>query len=441
MRNNLLKISSFKLFSLFYFMATSVLFSQQNEVKSLVNTSHLDHLYQQINVDGKEMGIIHIYSNYPDYKYTDAPGEGIACVDDIARADIFYMKYYEVSHDSSVYNKIKMLTNFLLYMQSDNGFFNNFIFGDYSKNTTYKTSVAEPNWWSWRAIWALGEANNFFLKYDKSFAAAISPQLEKAVKVTKKWLVKNESDSTQNFSGFKLPTWLPLGTAADQAAVIVKGFLSYYKATNDTLVRNEAIRLCTGIEGMQAGDASYLPHYAFLSWQNTWHMWGNNQAEALIDAGIMLNNLEYIKKAQKEIWDFYPYLIKANYMSSFTIEHVKDTVVYKDSTKFGQIAYGISPMVLASCKSYNATKDVASATVAGLLGCWLFGKNPAGKPMYNIKTGVCFDGINNENEINMNSGAESTIEALFSMLAIDQNPIAKKIVWNYYNEHIGANSK
>ena len=441
MRNNLLKISSLKLFFLFCFMATSVLFSQQNGSKSLVNTSHLDHLYQQINVDGKEMGIINIYSNYPDYKYVDAPGEGIACVDDIARADIFYMKYYEVSHDSSAYNKIKMLTSFLLYMQSDNGFFNNFIFGDYSKNTTYKTSVAEPNWWSWRAIWALAEADNFFLKYDKSYASAITPQLEKAVKVTKKWLVKNESDSTQNFGGFKLPTWLPYGTAADQAAVIVKGFLSYYQASNDTLVRNEVVRLCSGIEGMQAGDASYVPHYAFLSWQNTWHLWGNNQAEALIDAGTLLNNHEYIHKAQKEIWDFYPYLIKANYMSSFTVEHVKDTVVYKDSSKFGQIAYGLSPMILASCKSCIATKDAASGTVAGLLGCWFFGKNPTGKPMYNIKTGVCFDGINNENEINMNSGAESTIEALFSMLAIDQNPIAKKIVWNYYNEHIDANSK
>ncbi|MHB8581023.1 MAG: hypothetical protein ACYDA4_14360 [Ignavibacteriaceae bacterium] len=434
-----MKIYSLIFFFLFCFIATSVLFPQQNEEKSLVNTSHLDHLYQQITVDGKDMGIIHIYSNYPDYKYVDAPGEGIACVDDIARADIFYIKYYDLTHDSSVYNKIKMLTNFLLYMQSDNGFFNNFIFGDYSKNITYKTSVAEPNWWSWRAIWALAEADNFYMKYDKSYVSEIQPQLEKAVQVTKKWLIKNESDSTQNFSGFKLPTWLPYGTAADQAAVIVKGFLSYYKATNDTLVRNEAIRLCTGIEGMQAGDASYLPYYAFLSWQNTWHLWGNNQAEALIEAGTLLNNQEYIQKAQKEIWDFYPYLIKANYMSSFTVEHVKDTVVYKDSLKYGQIAYGLSPMILACCKSYNATKDVASGTVAGLLGCWFFGKNPAGKPMYNVNTGVCFDGINNANEINKNSGAESTIEALFSMLAIEQNPIAKKFVWNYYNEHVNNN--
>ncbi|MHB1688626.1 MAG: hypothetical protein ACYCVH_14830, partial [Ignavibacteriaceae bacterium] len=338
--------------------------------------------------------------------------------------------------DSAFLDKAKKLTNFLLYMQADNGFFYNFIFQDYSKNITYKTSVAEPNWWSWRAIWELAEANNFFLKYDKSFASTISPQLDKAVKVTKKWLIKNESDSTQNFSGFKLPTWLPFGTAADQAAVIVKGFLAYYQSSKDTLVRNEALHLCDGIEGMQAGDATYLPHYAFLSWQNTWHLWGNNQAEALIDAGALLNKPDYIRKAQKEIWDFYPYLIKANYMSSFTVEHVRDTIIYKDSSKYGQIAYGISPMVLACCKSYDATKDVASATVAGLLGCWFFGKNPTGKPMYDINTGVCFDGINSESEINMNSGAESTIEALFTMLAIDQNPIAKRIVWNYYQTHV-----
>jgi len=441
MKNNLFKISALRLLFFFFFSATSFLFSQQDDIKSLVNTSHLDYLYQQINVDGKEMGIIHIYSNYPDYKYADAPGEGIACVDDIARAAIFYMKYYNINHDSSAYNKVKMLTNFLLYMQANNGFFNNFIFQDYSRNITGKTSVAEPNWWSWRAIWALAEGENFFLKYDKSFASAISPQLEKAVKVTKQWLIKNESDSTQIFDGFKLLESLPFGTAADQAAVIVKGFLAYYQATNDTLVRNEADYLCKGIEGMQPDNRAYIPYSAFLSWQNTWHMWGNNQAESLLDAGMLLNNNEYIQKAQKEIWDFYPYLIKENYMSSFTVEHVRDTVIYKDSLKYGQIAYGISPMVLACCKSYDATKDVASATVGGLLGCWFFGKNPTGKPMYDINTGICFDGINNENEINKNSGAESTIEALFSMLAIDQNPIVKRIVLNYYNENVKNKSE
>ena len=35
--------------------------------ESLVNTSHLDALYEEIIVEKDTMGIIHIYSEYPDY--------------------------------------------------------------------------------------------------------------------------------------------------------------------------------------------------------------------------------------------------------------------------------------------------------------------------------------------------------------------------------------
>ncbi len=31
-------------------------------------------------------GIVHIYSEYPDYSYNIEPKEGFACVDDVARA-------------------------------------------------------------------------------------------------------------------------------------------------------------------------------------------------------------------------------------------------------------------------------------------------------------------------------------------------------------------
>lgn len=423
------------IFAIIPLFSKPVLLNSKSNFRSLVNTSHLDNLYQEITIDGKRMGIVHIYANYPDYKYVDAPGEGIACIDDAARAAIFYMNYYEIKHNPAYLNKAKMLTKFMFFMQSGNGFFYNFIFSNYKINKTYKTSIAQPNWWSWRAIWELSEAYNFFLKYDKSFASEIYPILNKSINTTVRWLQENKSHKLQNFGGFNLPSWLPYGNASDQAAVIIKGFLEYNKTVKDPGVRNEIIRLCNGIEKMQAGNSSSLPYYAFLSWQNTWHLWGNNQAEALIDAGKILDNQNFITTAENEVLNFYPYLTRNNYMSNFTVIHKKNEIIYSDSLKYGQIAYGISPMVLASCKLYNVDKNIRSAKIAGLLGCWFFGENPTGKQIYNVKTGVCYDGINNANEINMNSGAESTIEALFVMLAIEQNPVAKKIVWNYYDKH------
>ena len=43
-----------------------------------INLAHLNGLSQEVTIDGKQMLIIHIYSEYPDYKWVDAPGEGIA---------------------------------------------------------------------------------------------------------------------------------------------------------------------------------------------------------------------------------------------------------------------------------------------------------------------------------------------------------------------------
>jgi hypothetical protein len=47
--------------------------------------------------------------------------------------------------------------------------------------------------------------------------------------------------------------------------------------------------------------------------------------------------------------------------------------------------------------------------------------------MYFPENGKCFDGINSESELNKNSGAESTVEALLALLEIENNPVAKQI--------------
>src|ERR1035437_1395202 len=132
------------------FIAILLLFITAFPKESLVNPKHLNHLYEEVMVNNISIGFIHIYAEAPDYKWADASGEGIACIDDAARAMVFYMNYYNDTHDKKYLNKIKNLINFHLYMQSENGYFYNFILKDYSINKTYRTSLAEPNWWSWR---------------------------------------------------------------------------------------------------------------------------------------------------------------------------------------------------------------------------------------------------------------------------------------------------
>jgi hypothetical protein len=52
--------------------------------------------------------------------------------------------------------------------------------------------------------------------------------------------------------------------------------------------------------------------------------------------------------------------------------------------------------------------------------------------MYHPENGRCYDGINADGSINLNSGAESTIEALLALLAIEQNPLARATLYNEY---------
>jgi mannose/cellobiose epimerase-like protein (N-acyl-D-glucosamine 2-epimerase family) len=84
-------------------------------------------------------------------------------------------------------------------------------------------------------------------------------------------------------------------------------------------------------------------------------------------------------------------------------------------------------MIYACLKAYETTGDTSYADKAIEIAEWFFGNNPAGQQMYFPENGKCFDGINNENELNKNSGAESTIEALLALLEIENNPVAKQI--------------
>jgi hypothetical protein len=88
-------------------------------------------------------------------------------------------------------------------------------------------------------------------------------------------------------------------------------------------------------------------------------------------------------------------------------------------------------MIFATLEAYIITGDESYANLAGDIATWFFGNNSASQIMYDHITGKGFDGIDSASKINYNSGAESTIEALLSIQAIESNYIAKKAVKNY----------
>ncbi len=400
---------------------------EQSQVK-LVNTAHLDALFEEIEIDGEQMGVIHIYSEYPDYQWVGDDDEGIACVDDAARAAIFYLRHYQYNGKPESLDKARKLINFIIHMQSDNGYFYNFIWEDHSINRDFKTSVAEPNWWTWRAIWALAEAFPVFDKSDKQFAGKILHSLNKTIEVIKPSL--NTTRIVKEIDGFERPTWLPFESASDQAAVLLMGLASYHGITKDSVILNYINNLVKGITMMQEGDSTKPPYGAFLSWENQWHAWGNNQANALLRSYQSTNDKNFLERALIEIDNFYPYA-KANSLSDFIIAKQNGEIVMDQIHQYPQIAYNIRPKVYSALLAFDITKDSVYAVQAAELATWFMGENIAQQQMYFPESGLCFDGIASESYINRNSGAESTIEALLTLLEIENNPISYNILLNF----------
>ncbi len=75
---------------------------------------------------------------------------------------------------------------------------------------------------------------------------------------------------------------------------------------------------------------------------------------------------------------------------------------------------------------YHATGKEDYARFAGLAASWYFGNNMAGVQAYYPDTGRCYDGILGPVEwrVNKNAGAESTLEALMSILTVQDEPLA-----------------
>jgi hypothetical protein len=331
----------------------------------LVNTSHLDHLYIPVTFpDAVHAAGIYIYSQYPDYHPVEASGEGFTCVDDVSRAALVYLRSSKFSSDTAIQTKLYNLLQFVLEMQSANGYFYNFLFSNNSINTAGLTSINNSNWWSWRALQTLTEAGPVIKTKNAQLYSKMEAATNKLVAQIKVDLV-NLPPVTTIVNGITVPQWLPAGSGADQSAVLVLGLINYCLATNDAVI------------------TAYI--------------------QKLADA-------------------------------SFTISSNAGAYQILTENKYDQIAYGIEPMVFAAAEAYKETGQDKYANLAGHLAAWLLGANDAGVNMYSSSTGICYDALSSASRVNLNSGAESTIEALLTLEKVENYP-AIKAALNRYKKH------
>ena len=387
-----------------------------------INLGHLNDLYIPVVFpDGSQAAGIYIYSAYPDYHPVEATGEGFTCIDDVSRAILVYLRSDGFNNDTSIQSKTFHLIQFILSMQAGDGYFYNFFQSDKTINTTGITSMAIQNWWSWRALQSLTEALPGIKNKNATLATGMEMAISKIIGNIKSDLA-NIPQTTEMVNGITIPQWLPSGSSTDQAATLILGLISYNEQTNDSLINSYIKKLADGILMMQKGTAAVFPYALILSSQNQWHAYGSDQSYALLKAGKFFHDTAYTAAAFSEIDHFYPWLISNGYKSGISLQFVSNQFQPILENSYEQIAYGFRPMVFAATEAFELTGQQKYADIAGHLAAWFLGANDASVYMYDSTSGRCFDAISTAAQVNLNSGAESTIEALLTFQRIEKYP-------------------
>ena len=387
----------------------------------LVNFDHLDHLTERIAFHGDSVAIVHIYSNYPDYEWVGAAEsgpEGIACVDDAARAAVVSLRHYELTHDDESLVRARGLLAFVADMQTYDGDFYNFIFDDHTINETGVTSQKSFGWWAARGLWAMATGCRVLAAVDPSLSRQLAEGVRRSLPQVDSLL--KTYDQSVMVHGFRVPRWLPYGSGADVSSELMLGLAEFVSATQDTSAQLLIMKLADGLMTMQDGDEATYPYGLHRSWETMWHMWGNGQTEALAVTGRLLQDHRMLESAEREAQGFYSRLLINGFFKEMNVADSTSRV------QFDQIAYGVRPMAVGLVRLYEATGKEEYLVMAGLAASWLLTNNVVGQPMYDAATGRCFDGIRDSTTVNRNSGAESTIEALGTLLEVEHYDLSRR---------------
>ncbi|CUR60502.1 conserved hypothetical protein [metagenome] len=278
-------------------------------------------------------------------------------------------------------------------------------------------SDSDASYWLARTIWALGEGYAAFRTSDPSFAAFLEERLDLSIAALDRQVLDAYGEHL-DIDGQPAPAWL-IADGGDASAEAVLGLSAYVDAGGPDSARRALTRLTRGIAELGGGNARHWPFGAVRPWalsRSLWHAWGSQMPAALARASVVLGKPRLAEGATRDSFTFDPWLLTSGGPDNGRMPTRGDA---------SQIAYGAD----ARLQSLLATADASgrgarggARGLAGIVAAWYFGANPAGVAMYDPTTGRTFDGISATGEVNPNSGAESTIHGLLSMIALDAHP-------------------
>jgi hypothetical protein len=361
---------------------------------------------------------------HPD---TNTYGQGAFNTDDLTRAAVVYLRHWRQFGDDhsrvAAYGLLRSVTymqtmtgdsrlgNFVLWMQPD---------GTLNPSADPKElpdpSDSDASYWLARSIWALGEGYEAFRDADPAFAAFLRARLELALDALDREVLVRYG-THRLFDGANLPAWL-IVDGADASSEAVYGLSAYTRADpGNARARLDLERLGDGLAEMALSDsAATWPFAAILPYagsRSLWHAWGDQMAGALATAGSALGEGRFTSVAVTEVARFTPHLL---------VQGGADQGWLPAPAELAQIAYGADATLQNLLRTADATGLNGFRQLAAVQAAWYFGNNRSGVQMYDPATGRTFDGLEADGRVNRNSGAESTIHGLLSMLALDAHP-------------------
>ena len=385
------------------------------------NLAHLDVLGEDVVLDGETLRLVHIYAE-PDgqggWHFVGDDDEGIACVDDVARAAVVYLRHAEVTgSDASRRTAVKLL-RFVRHQQAPSGLFYNFVWDRALRpNTTFRTSTADSvSWWTARAVWALGTGARVLAASEPGEAAASLDAVRRVEPHLDALLARYGQTESEN--GRPFPQWLVARTAADATSELLLGLVEVERAAPTPAGARRARRFAEGLAGLRFGGLSESPWGGHASWPGGWHGWGNSQTQALaqgVAAGVLPPAAA--ASARAEARSLYAHLLVEGWLHEITY-------ATGAARAFEQIAYDVRPAAVGLARLHDATGDADYGVLAGLAAAWFAGDNPAGAVIADPETGAGYDGVLSPTRVNRNAGAESTVEAQMTLLEVGLDPAA-----------------
>ncbi len=294
--------------------------------------------------------------------------EGIACVDDAARAVLLALEVYQTWHVPATLRLAEGWLEFIAYMQEPDGRFTNFILDRAGrKNRRGRTSYPGGQWWAARAAWALAAG----------------------------WRLTGQERYLHLLQRTRLASTPDLKVTAVQALAL----LDLYMSQPTDALRHRITALCDRI--VAAGQGGYLRD---RKGRDEIKPWGYHQLQALARSGHLLSRLDYLVACERTVAQLIEPLIARKFAPAVPWQRAP------------QCVYDISTIMLGLEELFYATHKQRYRTLALACADWLYGHNPSGTALYDPRTGSCSDGIT-DGRASVHCGAESAIEAGFIELA------------------------